>query len=68
MHYNHKVSIIMGAYNEEKNIGKCIESIIKQTFSDFELIICDDRLIVLLWYYSICIFFKMAKIKFTRYR
>lgn len=42
MHYNHKVSIIMGAYNEEKNIGKCIESILKQTFSDFELIICDD--------------------------
>lgn len=42
MDNRHRVSIIMGAYNEEKNIGKCIESILKQSFSDFELIICDD--------------------------
>ncbi len=36
------VSIIMPAYNTERYLSKCIESIIGQTFRDWELIIADD--------------------------
>ena len=37
-----KVSIIMAAYNCEDTIIESIESIINQTFKDWEFIICDD--------------------------
>jgi glycosyltransferase involved in cell wall biosynthesis len=37
-----KVSILMPAYNVEKYIGDSIQSILEQTFSDFELIIIND--------------------------
>lgn len=37
-----KVSVIMGVYNGEKNLDVAISSICNQTFSDWELIICDD--------------------------
>lgn len=37
-----KVSIIMAAYNTEKYISAAIDSIIAQTFKNWELIICDD--------------------------
>lgn len=36
------VSIIMGVYNAEERISNCIESIIKQTYTNWEFIICDD--------------------------
>lgn len=36
------VSVIMTAYNREKYIGEAIESVLASTFSNFELIICDD--------------------------
>ncbi len=36
------VSIIMPAYNTERYLSKCIESITCQTFRDWELIIADD--------------------------
>ena len=36
------ISISMPAYNVEKYIGKAIESILAQTFTDWELIIVDD--------------------------
>lgn len=36
------VSIILPAYNTERFISKCIDSIICQTFRDWELIIADD--------------------------
>ena len=39
---NKLVSIIMGAYNEEKTIAKCIDSILAQTYKNWEFIICDD--------------------------
>ncbi|MDO4378762.1 MAG: glycosyltransferase family A protein [Erysipelotrichia bacterium] len=39
---NPKVSIIMGVYNEEKTIETCIDSIIAQTYQNWEFIICDD--------------------------
>lgn len=37
-----KVSIIVPIYNVEKYIHKCIDSILSQTFTDFELILVDD--------------------------
>ena len=37
-----KVSIIMAAYNCEQTVGESVDSILAQTFSDWELIICDD--------------------------
>lgn len=37
-----KVSVIMPAYNSEKYIGEAIESILNQTFTDFELIVLND--------------------------
>lgn len=37
-----KVSIIIPVYNTEQYIGECIESILKQTLSDIELILIDD--------------------------
>lgn len=37
-----KVSVLMGIYNCEKTLDKSIQSIMEQTFSDWEFIICDD--------------------------
>ena len=37
-----KISVIMPAYNSEKYIAEAIESILSQTFTDFEFIIIDD--------------------------
>jgi len=37
-----KISVIMPAYNAEKYIGEAIDSILNQTFTDFEFIIIDD--------------------------
>lgn len=37
-----KVSIIIAAYNEEKYIRKCLESLAKQNYKDFEIIVVDD--------------------------
>lgn len=37
-----KVSVIIPVYNSEKYIGKCIESVISQTFHDFEIILIND--------------------------
>lgn len=36
------VSIIVPIYNVEQYISKCIESILAQTYRDFELILVDD--------------------------
>lgn len=37
-----QVSIIMGIYNCEKTLSEAIDSIINQTYDNWELIICDD--------------------------
>lgn len=37
-----KISVIMAAYNSENTIAESIASIVGQTFTDWELIICDD--------------------------
>ncbi len=36
------ISIIMSVYNEEKNIRQAVNSILNQTYRDFEFIIIDD--------------------------
>jgi len=36
------VSIIIPMYNAEKYIGECLESILAQTFQEFEVIVVDD--------------------------
>ena len=36
------VSVIMPSYNHERFISKTIESVLGQSFKDFELIIVDD--------------------------
>lgn len=42
MKNNPRVSVIMPNYNCEKYIAEAIESILNQTFTDFEFIIIDD--------------------------
>ena len=42
MTQDNKVSIIVANYNNEKFIAECIESILNQTYKNFELIIVDD--------------------------
>lgn len=37
-----KISVIMGVYNCENTVGKAVESIINQTYTNWEFIICDD--------------------------
>lgn len=37
-----KISIIMGVYNCEESLKDSVESIINQTYSNWEFIICDD--------------------------
>ncbi len=37
-----KISIIVSAYNAENYIEKCISSILKQTYINFEIIVVDD--------------------------
>lgn len=39
---NHKVSVIMGIYNCASTLPEAIESILNQTYTDWELIMCDD--------------------------
>ena len=36
------VSVIVPVYNVEKYLSDCIESIIRQTYSDLEIILVDD--------------------------
>lgn len=36
------VSVVMPAYNAERTLGEAVESILAQTFRDFEFIICND--------------------------
>ena len=42
MKYSPKISVIVPVYNSEKYLQRCIESIISQTFEDFELLLIDD--------------------------
>ena len=37
-----KISVIVPAYNAEKYLRRCIDSILVQTFTDFELLLVND--------------------------
>ena len=37
-----KVSIIMGIYNCAETLPEAIDSILAQTFPDWQLVLCDD--------------------------
>ena len=37
-----KVSIIVPVYNAEKYLHRCVDSILAQTFTDWELLLIDD--------------------------
>ena len=37
-----KISVIMGIYNCQNTLGEAIQCILQQTYSDWELIMCDD--------------------------
>ena len=39
---NPKISVIVPVYNVEQYLRRCIDSILSQTFSDFELLLIDD--------------------------
>ena len=36
------ISIIVPVYNTEKYLDQCIQSILSQTYTDFELLLIDD--------------------------
>lgn len=36
------ISVIVPVYNSERYLNRCVESILSQTFSDFEIILIDD--------------------------
>lgn len=37
-----KISVIIPVYNVESYLSKCIDSILCQTYTDFELLLVDD--------------------------
>lgn len=39
---NRKVSILMGIYNCAKTLPQAVDAIRKQTYTNWELILCDD--------------------------
>jgi glycosyltransferase involved in cell wall biosynthesis len=39
---NPKVSVVIKAFNHEDYVAKAIESVLNQTFQDFEIVVTDD--------------------------
>lgn len=37
-----RVSVIIPTFNRAHDIGRCLESLVRQTFKDFEVLVCDD--------------------------
>ena len=42
MSKNPLISVIVPAYNVEEYLAACLDSILRQTFSDYEIILIDD--------------------------
>lgn len=42
MHPVPKVSVIIAVYNAEKTLARCLDSVLKQSFADYEVIAVDD--------------------------
>lgn len=40
--YNPKISVIIPVYNVEKYIKRCLDSLLRQTFKDFEVVVVND--------------------------
>lgn len=38
----HTVSVIIPTYNRAKVLERCLQSLVSQTFQDFEVLVCDD--------------------------
>jgi len=38
-----KVSVLIPARNEERNIGRCLDSLLQQTYQDYEILVLDDQ-------------------------
>ena len=38
-----KISVLMSCYNHDKFVGEAIDSVLNQSFKDFELLIIDDN-------------------------
>ena len=36
-------SVLIPAYNAEETLRRCVDSVLKQSFRDFELVLCDDE-------------------------
>jgi glycosyltransferase involved in cell wall biosynthesis len=39
---NCKISVIIPVFNVEKYLRRCLDSVLSQTFTDFELVLVDD--------------------------
>ena len=37
-----KISVVIPVYNVEKYLHKCVDSVLSQTYGDFELLLLDD--------------------------
>ena len=37
-----KVSVVIPTYNRDKELARCLSSLVKQSFKNFEVLVCDD--------------------------